>query len=401
MGADADPDRPAAEPGPPTDRAGFGAWRAAHDMRQRTRLGGAFYLVAWLLCWGFGPEPVHHLVVAGVGFVAFGVLAAARFGHRLPAVEDEASLRRWLGRHWSLVLLNAAAWGAAAAWAVAAPEASPSRMIAIVSTVGFSTAVVFTFAMDRWRALAAAALMCLPLVVVLAVQGRSQSPVLLTLLFYLVYLVLALGRGHADYVAQTDLAFELLDQRERFRALSRTDGLTRLGNRLQFNAVLPVLAAQARRQGGELALAMFDIDWFKRINDGHGHAAGDACLIVFAGLMRQTFRRDGDVLVRLGGEEFGVLMPGTPLAQAWQRAESFRRLVASSPVPWRDRHIRLTTSGAVGDYVPAVDLDTEQLVQRVDRGLYAAKAAGRDRIVAIELPPMPPARRSRPAPLDG
>lgn len=387
---------------PPSDRATFGAWRSVQDMRQRTRLGGAFYLLAWLLCWAFGPAPMQHLVVAVLGAASFGALALARMTHRPPPEGvGEAVLRRWLQRHWALLLLTSGSWGVAAAWAVSAPEPAAARLIAIVATVAFATALVFTFPMERGRATVGALLLCGPVIAALGLQGRAQSGALLTLLFYLLYLLLALRREHSEYHGKIDLAHELLEQRERFRALSRTDPLTRLGNRLQFNAVLPVLAAQARRHGGELALAMFDIDWFKRINDGHGHAAGDACLVVFAGLMRQTFRRDGDVLVRLGGEEFGVLMPDTPLAQAWQRAESFRRLVASSPVPWRDRHIGMTTSGAVGAYAPAVDLDTEQLVQRVDRGLYAAKAGGRDRIIAIELPPMPPPRRTRPGALDG
>lgn len=385
------PDTPDHHAHAPTTREAFGHWRQAHDILKRTRLGGSFYLLAWGLCWGFSEQPAAR-GLAGISFtLVFGGLLMARLLHRLPPPGSAAGLQHWLFVHWNIVLATAATWGGVSSWVLAAPGFAASRLIAIVSTIAFSTAMAFTFAMNPRKALAGVALLILPAIGTLALQGREQLPVVLTMAVYLLFLLLALKRGHQEYDAHTDMAFELLDQRERFRVLSRTDGLTQLGNRFHFNCVLPVLAATARRNRAELSLAMFDIDWFKRINDTHGHAAGDACLAAFADWMRQTFRRDGDVIVRLGGEEFGVLMPDTPAAQGWHRAEAFRRQVAQTPVAWRDQQILLTTSGGVGAYHPAMDPTHEHLVQRVDRALYAAKARGRNQITVAESTALAPA----------
>lgn len=378
------------EAGPPTSREDFAHWRQAQDIRQRTRLGGVFYLVAWSLCWLFATRPDVHWSQGLAVTLVFAALLALRLAHRLPTQATADALRRWIFLHWNLVLFTAACWGVVSSWVMAAPGFGNSRLIAVVSTIAFSTAMVFTFAMNRGKALAGVALLCLPGIATLSLQGPESLPLVLTMTGYLGFLLMALQRGHAEYHAHTDMAFELLDQRERFRALSHTDGLSQLGNRFHFNSVLPVLAANARRNGTPLSLAMFDIDWFKRINDTHGHAAGDACLVAFAGWMRATFRREGDVLVRLGGEEFGVLMPDTPAAQAWQRAEAFRRQVSETPVAWRDRQIVLTTSGGVGAYGVDTDPSPEHLVQRVDRALYAAKARGRNQITVAEGSAMPP-----------
>ncbi|URI08101.1 GGDEF domain-containing protein [Aquincola tertiaricarbonis] len=378
------------EAGPPTTREHFAQWRQAQDIRQRTRLGGFFYLVAWCLCWGFASRPGMHWAAGLMVTALFALLLLLRLLHRLPRQADVDVLRRWALVHWNLLLATALSWGLASSWVLATPDFGNARLVAVVSTVAFATAMVFTFAMNRPLALLGVAFLSLPGIAALAWHDAQALPVVLTLVGHLAFLVLALRRGHAEYHAHTAMAFELLDQRERFRALSRTDGLTQLGNRLHFNQVLPEMAHQAQRSGQPLSLAMFDIDWFKRINDTHGHAAGDACLIAFSGWLRTAFAGPGDVLVRLGGEEFGVLMPGTTAAEAWQRAEAFRHQVSLTPVAWRDRHIAVTTSGGVGTYGVAIDGEPEHLVQRVDRALYTAKARGRNQVTQALGDALPP-----------
>lgn len=378
------------EAGPPTTREHFVQWRQAQDIRQRTRLGGFFYLVAWCLCWGFASRPGAHWAAGLSVTTLFVLLLVLRLGHRLPLHASADGLRRWAMVHWNLLLATALSWGLASSWVLATPDFGHARLVAVVSIVAFATAMVFTFPMNLPLAAAGAALISLPGIVTLAWQGGESLPLVLTLVGYQAFLVLALRRGHAEYHAHTDMAFELLEQRERFRVLSRTNGLTQLGNRLHFNQLLPEMATQARHSGQPLSLAMFDIDWFKRINDTHGHAAGDACLVAFAGWLRDAFSAPGDVLVRLGGEEFGVLMSGTTAAQAWQRAEAFRRQVSVTPVPWRGRRIDVTTSGGVGTYGVPIDGAPEHLVQRVDRALYTAKARGRNQVTQALGEALPP-----------
>lgn len=173
----------------------------------------------------------------------------------------------------------------------------------------------------------------------------------------------------------------VLEQRDALERLSRTDSLTGLGNRHQFNDLFPLMLANAKRQGSPLALVLMDIDLFKRVNDQHGHLTGDACLEVFAERMRQVFRRDNDILLRMGGEEFAVLMPGTDLESAQQMAEQFRTCIADSPLQAREHSLNLTTSLGVGTFEPTRDNSSEAFFQRVDSALFQAKADGRNRLV--------------------
>jgi diguanylate cyclase len=118
---------------------------------------------------------------------------------------------------------------------------------------------------------------------------------------------------------------KLLEQQESLEVLSRTDNQSQLGNCHQLNSLFPVMVANAQRQSGPLLRVRLDIDFFKQVNDRHGHACGEACLSAFARRVRQVFGRDRDALMRLGGEKFAMLMPNTPLEQACQLAESSRR----------------------------------------------------------------------------
>jgi diguanylate cyclase (GGDEF)-like protein len=125
---------------------------------------------------------------------------------------------------------------------------------------------------------------------------------------------------------------------------------------------------------------MLDIDHFKRINDAHGHAAGDACLRHFAALLRSHFKRADDLPLRFGGEEFLVLLQDTPLADALEHAERFRHRVAGSPCEHEGRSIAFTVSiGVAAAHWDGQD-DLEQLLERADAACYLSKHAGRNRV---------------------
>jgi diguanylate cyclase (GGDEF)-like protein len=362
----------------------FALLRESQDTRVRTRLGGIYYLLAWLLTWGFSAAPNAMLVLGIGGTVFFTLMLVLRWLHRLPAHENNECLRQWIDRHWLLILLTSLGWGLAHAWALLRPEFEPSRMIATLSTVAFSTAMAFNFPMRKQRCVIAILLLYAPGLAVLAWQWPSQEALAVTLAFYLSYLLLALNRSHREYHATLTMEQQLVDQRERYEQLSRTDSLTQLGNRLQFNGLFPALVASARRQGTPLSLVLLDIDFFKRINDEYGHSSGDACLSDFAERMRQVFRRDSDALLRLGGEEFGVLMPGTPLDEACQLAEHFRVELATRGFELHGQRLPLTTSLGVGCLDAQLDESAEAFFKRVDDALYRAKAEGRDRLALAE-----------------
>jgi diguanylate cyclase (GGDEF)-like protein len=365
----------------PKQPSTYALWREVQDVSNRTRLGSLYYLLAWLLTWGFSQAPLQHLLLGLGGCGFFTLMLVLRWIHLPPTIHSDRRLTRWINRHWLLVLLTAMGWGLAHALALSDPDFQRSQLVATVSTIAFSSAVAFTFSMRLRRGLCTVLLLNLPGLLVLASNGEQQLPILLTLAFYLIYLLMVGTRSFREYHAGIALELQLLEQRDALERLSRTDSLTGLGNRHQFNDLFPLMLANAKRQGSPLALVLMDIDLFKRVNDQHGHLTGDACLEVFAERMRQVFRRDNDILLRMGGEEFAVLMPGTDLEHAQQMAEQFRACIADNPLQAREHSLNMTTSLGVGTFEAERDCSSEAFFQRIDSALFQAKADGRNRLV--------------------
>src|SRR3954470_36244 len=169
---------------------------------------------------------------------------------------------------------------------------------------------------------------------------------------------------------------ELVAQGARLEALLREDGLTGLSNRRAILTQLGGMVSAARRHGHPLSIAICDLDHFKRINDSRGHKAGDAVLVAAAHAMGAHLRAE-DQLGRLGGEEFLVLLPDTDAAAAHHVASKLRAEVAGAggPVP-------VTVSIGVATWDGEAP---EDLLHRADEALYAAKEAGRDRVMAATL----------------
>lgn len=359
----------------------FSLWREAQDTRVRTRLGGVFYLLAWLLVWGFAQAPQQDMLLGLGGTLLFASLWGLRLAHALPTEQSSKALQRWLDRHWALILSTALAWGLVYAMSLSQMRFSSSANIATLSTIAFSTAMAFNFAMRKYRAITALVLLYLPGLLTLLWHYQEQLATLVTLACYFAYLLLALNRSHREYRATLELELQLLEQQARLEQINRTDSLTQLGNRYLFNNLFPAMLANAQRSGEALSLVLLDIDFFKQINDQYGHISGDTCLAAFAERMRLNFRRDSDALLRLGGEEFGVLLPNTSLEQARLMAEDFRQQLAGEGFQLEGHLLPLTASLGVGCFDPARDHSAEGFFRRVDNALYAAKAAGRNRVV--------------------
>jgi diguanylate cyclase (GGDEF)-like protein len=164
----------------------------------------------------------------------------------------------------------------------------------------------------------------------------------------------------------------------RLRRLSITDPLTEAYNREFLQQRLPLAVEHADRRGEPLAVAMIDIDHFKDVNDQHGHAVGDRVLAEVAQRLRAAIR-SGDLLVRYGGEEFLVLLPGSDAAKAAEIAERMRLKMDSDPIATDGARIDVRISVGVAELRRGSD-SGEQLVRRADTALYAAKGRGRNRV---------------------
>jgi diguanylate cyclase (GGDEF)-like protein/PAS domain S-box-containing protein len=175
---------------------------------------------------------------------------------------------------------------------------------------------------------------------------------------------------------------DISDQRESMEAYRREsacDHLTGIANRRTFFDAAELELMRWRRMPRPLSLVMIDADHFKRINDRHGHAAGDAVLRDLASLMTRTFRQV-DVVARIGGEEFAVLLPSTALGPALGVAERLRQAVTESVVDYEGRRLHYTVSAGVATMDGTI-ADIGELLKRADKALYAAKAAGRNLVM--------------------
>jgi diguanylate cyclase (GGDEF)-like protein len=164
----------------------------------------------------------------------------------------------------------------------------------------------------------------------------------------------------------------------RMRDLAMTDELTRLPNRRHFLTLAHDAFALAHKQGTPLSLAALDIDYFKRVNDTHGHAAGDVVLQRVAHAARLALR-PGDTIGRTGGEEFLVLLPGATLEEACGVAQRIRNAVAALDLSDLAPGLRTSVSIGMAAY-RAGSASVEAVCKRADDALYLAKANGRDRV---------------------
>ena len=185
---------------------------------------------------------------------------------------------------------------------------------------------------------------------------------------------------------QLSLFRSLAASRSQLEVLATTDAMTGVFNHSAFMEVLARDFARSRRYGETLTILMLDIDFFKRINDGYGHAVGDEALRSLARVLKSELRTV-DSIGRLGGEEFGIILPNTAGDPALHLAERLRQQVADIVVKSRNHEeVRFTTSVGVAQ-MDINDIDAERLLARADAALYDAKAKGRNRVeVSLPLP---------------
>ncbi len=176
------------------------------------------------------------------------------------------------------------------------------------------------------------------------------------------------------------MALQLSNAHARLKELAHTDELTGLINRRSFFESAEIMLAEAREEGMVLSLLVIDADYFKQLNDTYGHATGDAALQFITEQLQISVRKT-DLVCRLGGEEFAVLLPDLKEAEAEKLGARILERISSRPMFWDDKIIEMSVSCGVAD--TAVGYDMTTLFKAADDALYAAKTAGRNRQVVF------------------
>jgi len=176
---------------------------------------------------------------------------------------------------------------------------------------------------------------------------------------------------------------QLLDTNLVLQRLMNSDGLTGLSNRRHFDEYLELEWRRSLRDQSQLSLLMIDVDYFKSYNDCHGHSAGDECLALVGKAVGYSLQRPADLVARYGGDEFVVLLPITDTQGALDVAQRVLRAIYALDITHGASPFgRVTSSIGVAQMVPRPNSKPQELLERADRALYAAKQAGRNTVMA-------------------
>jgi diguanylate cyclase (GGDEF)-like protein len=310
---------------------------------------------------------VAHAIMA-VAIAALAALAHARLRRAPNAALDSA------------VALSGAALALLFGCSVAVIDqwVTPSITPLVISSIGVG--MIFLL-----RPMQAVALFGLASVSAIVALGWTQSsPVLLLTSRVNVLTAVTIGAFLSMVLWRKDRANVLLQRALReshaeLEALARTDALTGLVNRREFDRLAILELSRARRAASATAFIMVDLDLFKQINDTYGHPAGDEVLRCCARTLRESVR-ETDAIARLGGEEMMIVLPNTAEPAAMQLAERLRATLAASAVRWEGVTISFTASFGVAAVDAGAEATIEQVYRATDDALYAAKELGRDRV---------------------
>lgn len=172
-------------------------------------------------------------------------------------------------------------------------------------------------------------------------------------------------------------------QQDHFQQLALTDALTGAVNRHHFNEVLDQEIANVNNHGSPLSIMLLDIDHFKSVNDSYGHGVGDEVLVLFYQTCLEAVR-SSDVVARIGGEEFVIIMPNTQLANAQKFAERLRKKIAKLEIDIASKKISITVSIGVSQWQSDYFINAETFVAHADKSLYQAKNSGRNKVVVAQ-----------------
>ena len=320
-------------------------------------------VVSWLLT---------HVLLAGVR-------AALVRRFRRGRVADQA-LARWRAGYVYGAALTGVAWGVGCVLLFG--RAAPVQQVLAWVVLGAALLVEFPALARLGRPFVGVLAATLTAPLLLSLFGPQAQPASAGALLLLAGASALAGRElHRTYLDGLHMQLE-------FARLARFDQLTGLANRRHFDETLAGEWQRALRQRGEVALIIFDVDQFKTYNDYFGHPGGDGCLRRLAAATRELVHRHGDLVARLGGEEFGVLLPLTPLDGARAVADTLRHAIEHLRLPHAPGalHPVVTVSLGVASLRPDSGFGPEDLIRAADGALYNAKRTGRNRVATAPLP---------------
>ena len=336
-------------------------------------LAGSITLVVGL--WGTVRQ---SLLVTWLSVMIVFSIARWFLGRRFPtAFMSESETRRWEKRFVASVAVSGVLWGVAGSLFYLPGQMQHDFFLALL-IVGMCAAATASLSHHR----IAYPVFLLPAITPIALHLMSDDELAANAVGFVIpfYFVLLYLLSREIY----QVSHESIVVRINSQYQAMFDHLTGVANRRAFEETMDREWHRAMRDNRVLSLVIADIDNFKLCNDTHGHAAGDQVLKAVAALLEQRIRRGADLVARIGGEEFGIILPGTSLDDAATLAESIRLGIRQLKHSCQGKTPGVTMSFGVSSLLPDSTLDAALLFNRADSALYEAKRKGKDRVEVLD-----------------
>lgn len=323
------------------------------------------------------PVQDHDVLFGWFGFLLVTAIARlflfSRYRKAAPQGQDVLS---WEKPYFITLILSSLTWGVGGL-VIMPSDSFVHQAVILYFLIGMSGGAVSVYSAHRVMTLVTVAAVLLPATGYFLLSGEFVfiGMAIGAIIFFASTIratrVLGLAM-HQNFL----MTHQLEISKEKAERLARIDELTGLYNRRAFYEYGKVLTNNCQRNKDELAMILMDIDNFKSINDGFGHAAGDAALKQIGMLLLQRLRKS-DVFARIGGEEFGMLLPATSLNEAALLAEELRKAIQVMPVAFENKGFNITASFGV----TSNENDIDTLVRQADIAMYQSKRLGRNAVV--------------------
>ena len=355
--------------------------RVTNDLVKRSIIGIPLYLTLWsIIIFTTGLYKLKP-------FLSFFVLTLF-FITSLLRIIHQRNFQKLADSHQALnylflalgVLTPAIIWSVVFAISMFRPVNDNLKILMVISTAGLCSGGTSTYAPDRRLALGYIAILLLPTSVLIFLLNRAEITIALLILTYFGYMLVLVGKGSGEYWVALENEAKLEEKSRELERISEIDVLTGVHNRRYFNKIFDIEWKRASREEYPLTLIIIDLDHFKKINDTYGHLAGDDFLKEVAKLLKMTFKRSTDAVMRYGGEEFAILLPGTDSQNAFLLSESLRKKVETLSVIYEGFKIQATISLGIATCKPNYKDSGEALIIDADEALYKAKENGRNQV---------------------
>lgn len=323
------------------------------------------------------PVQDHDVLLGWLGLLFVTAIARLvlfiRYRKAAPQVQDVLS---WEKPYFITLTLSSLTWGVGCLL-IMPLDSFAHQAVIFCFLIGMSGGAISVYSAHRMMTLVSVAAVLLPATIYFLVSGEFLfvGMAIGAVIFFVSTIrstkVLGLAM-HQNFL----MTHQLEISSENAERLARVDELTGLYNRRAFYEHGKVLTNSCQRNKDELAMILMDVDNFKMINDKYGHAAGDTVLREIGNILLQRLRKS-DVFARIGGEEFGMLLPFTTVNIAAQLAEEFRQVIEATAITFEDKKIAVTASFGVTSDVS--DIDT--LVRQADMAMYRSKESGRNAVM--------------------